>query len=507
MKLNADIIFERLSKEYPVEMYGQPGEKLLLMQPELYIDKVLRFYENHVYIATVEHLPRRPFIEKNVLLICIGNGPSLAYYKERASVILIRKHVEFYGVYQAVQEIFALFSDWESRVLKLFMEEPSVPGLLQCSYPVFGHPMMVLDSAYNFVASVPENIASFREDSSARLEPEAFLEFLQEKNLNLDVHGALYLDMSGENYLCVNLFDAAGDYTGCFCIDMEDQQYRKGVSSLAEYLAEMLVRCFAVNPSMSNHDKRSLKNILQLTMYERPLSRDQKLLLRTNRSNGPYYCMSVHYINPTERIPVSYICSIFEGIFADSVFFEYNNTLLGLLPSLTISNEDVPDYLMDRLKSVIEEMQLFIGISNEFNDLYMLQTFYRQAEAAIENARFSGQEYGICRFEDHILLEMITNLLGDLPVEVYFPKGFRELMLHDNAGGISYIETLKVFLDENMSYAKAARKLFIHRSTLIERIERIEKELSVDLEDPDQRLRLLLILKALEVERQLRERP
>ena len=51
MKLNADIIFERLSKEYPVEMYGQPGEKLLLMQPELYIDKVLRFYENHVYIA------------------------------------------------------------------------------------------------------------------------------------------------------------------------------------------------------------------------------------------------------------------------------------------------------------------------------------------------------------------------------------------------------------------------------------------------------------------------
>ena len=80
-------------------------------------------------------------------------------------------------------------------------------------------------------------------------------------------------------------------------------------------------------------------------------------------------------------------------------------------------------------------------------------------------------------------------------------------MLHDNAGGISYIETLKVFLDENMSYAKAARKLFIHRSTLIERIERIEKELSVDLEDPDQRLRLLLILKALEVERQLRERP
>ena len=39
----------------------------------------------------------------------------------------------------------------------------------------------------------------------------------------------------------------------------------------------------------------------------------------------------------------------------------------------------------------------------------------------------------------------------------------------------SYLETLKVFLEENMSYPAAAKRLYIHRSTLIDRIARIER--------------------------------
>jgi len=506
MKLNADVLYERLSRIYPVEMYGEGSTKLSLQQPELYIDKVQRFYENHVYIATVEHLPRRPFIEKNAVIICIGDAPVLNYYKERAVVLLIRKHFEFYSVYQSVQQIYSVFAEWESRALKLFMQAPSVEELLRAAYPAFGHPMFVLDASYRYLASVPEGAISLYSDGSSGLDPEAFLDFLKEKDLKLDIHGAILMDMQQSSFLCVNLFDQSAEYMGCLYIDLENQSYKSGEGALAEHLAEMIERSCAANPALIDHDRRSLKEILQLTMYEKPLSRDQKMLLRARHIGGPFLCLSVRNLSHAEAMPVSYLCSIFEGIFEDSFFFEYNNTLLGLVPAIQFAGERIPEYLMDRLKAIIEEMQLSLGISNEFNDLYMLRTYYHQAEAAIENARLCGQANGVCWFEDHILLEMITNLLGDLPVEVYFPKGFRELTLHDDAGGVSYIETLKVFLDENMSYAKASRKLFIHRSTLIERIERIEKELSIDLEDPDQRLRLLLILKALEVERQLRER-
>ena len=71
MKLNAPIIYERLKRKYPVKMYGESTSDMSFSSAELYIDNTLRFYSGHVYLATVEHLPHRPVIEKNVILICM----------------------------------------------------------------------------------------------------------------------------------------------------------------------------------------------------------------------------------------------------------------------------------------------------------------------------------------------------------------------------------------------------------------------------------------------------
>ena len=60
MKLNAYILYERLKEKYPVTLYGRAGKDLSLLAPELYMDGTENFYSNHVYLATVEHLPHRP---------------------------------------------------------------------------------------------------------------------------------------------------------------------------------------------------------------------------------------------------------------------------------------------------------------------------------------------------------------------------------------------------------------------------------------------------------------
>ena len=62
------------------------------------------------------------------------------------------------------------------------------------------------------------------------------------------------------------------------------------------------------------------------------------------------------------------------------------------------------------------------------------------------------------------------------------------------------MNTLRVFLCNSMSYSRTAEELYIHRSTVVDRISRIERELEVDLRDPDTRLQLEIILKAMEIE-------
>ena len=57
MKLNEAILFSRLRRHYDAVLYGTPSTALHLFPPELYLDHCDRLCADHVYLATVEHLP------------------------------------------------------------------------------------------------------------------------------------------------------------------------------------------------------------------------------------------------------------------------------------------------------------------------------------------------------------------------------------------------------------------------------------------------------------------
>lgn len=96
MKINAQILYHRLKRKYPVKIYGEENSNFLYSSPEFYMNNSNHFYANKVYLASVDYLPSRPLIEKNVVLICIGESNHLFYYKERATVITIQKKVDFF---------------------------------------------------------------------------------------------------------------------------------------------------------------------------------------------------------------------------------------------------------------------------------------------------------------------------------------------------------------------------------------------------------------------------
>ena len=61
---------------------------------------------------------------------------------------------------------------------------------------------------------------------------------------------------------------------------------------------------------------------------------------------------------------------------------------------------------------------------------------------------------------------------------------------------MSYLHTLRVYLDNNLSVTKTAAALFLHRSTLLDRLAHITAMLGRDLKDADYCLTLGIILRA-----------
>lgn len=83
------------------------------------------------------------------------------------------------------------------------------------------------------------------------------------------------------------------------------------------------------------------------------------------------------------------------------------------------------------------------------------------------------------------------------PSWVYYPDGLKKLKAHDDgSAGLRYLETLRVYLDNNLSVTKTAAALYLHRSTLLDRLAHITQMLGCNLKDPDFCLTLGIILRA-----------
>ena len=97
-------------------------------------------------------------------------------------------------------------------------------------------------------------------------------------------------------------------------------------------------------------------------------------------------------------------------------------------------------------------------------------------------------------FEDCILPLLLKNATADIPARFFYSEGLLRLAAHDAAAPVSYLDTLKVYLDCSMSVAETARRLHLHRSSLIDRLERITQILDCDLKDPESRLAIQIVL-------------
>ena len=498
MKLSADIIFRRLREKYNVTISGPRSSELHLGRPEFYMEQEEIFRSDHLYLATADHLPSRPVIRRNAVLVCVGDQIRLKYYKERLCVITIHNKADFFRVFQALQEIYDQFDEWERTLNDHLIHDQDIQMILTDSADIFRKQILMIDHAFRLVANTGGEegyAASF--SGSGSLESSDLSTYLDSFDLMTEKRGALKINIGGHKTLCVNLFDRDGRYEGCLFIEQKDD-FPEGEDRLAEYLARTIELALEKNPQVLNSEQSSMKALLKALIEEQPLSASERWLLNASNQKFSFSCILLEYATQKNRVPAGYLCDLFEEVFAQSYAL---NTEAGILCFL---NEKPEEAFRNKLNEFAADMHVCAGISQPFSDLFSVRISYLQAQAALENGKLLDPGKKLYFFSDHALTTMVINSLGDLPAEAYFPAGFREILRHDDSSGVSYLETLKVFLEENMSYTAASKRLYIHRSTLIDRIARIERELKIDLNDHDQKLLLEILLKAVDIEKMIR---
>ncbi len=134
--------------------------------------------------------------------------------------------------------------------------------------------------------------------------------------------------------------------------------------------------------------------------------------------------------------------------------------------------------------ALMEELgvKTVIGISTTARHLRELADRYKEAQVAIEVGRVFESEKSIINYESlglgRIIYQLPTTLCEMFLNEV-FKKNPIETLDDDT------LETINRFFENNLNVSETSRKLYVHRNTLVYRLEKIKKITGLDLREFD----------------------
>lgn len=137
------------------------------------------------------------------------------------------------------------------------------------------------------------------------------------------------------------------------------------------------------------------------------------------------------------------------------------------------------------IESVLHEelgIRCVIGISTNARHLRELADRYKEAQVAIDVGRVFESEKTIINYESlglgRIIYQLPTTLCEMFLNEV-FKKNPIETLDEDT------LETINKFFENNLNVSETSRKLYVHRNTLVYRLEKIKKITGLDLREFD----------------------
>jgi len=132
------------------------------------------------------------------------------------------------------------------------------------------------------------------------------------------------------------------------------------------------------------------------------------------------------------------------------------------------------------------------GIGTPVADLNEWNDSFRQAGQALEMAKRLSENRPLF-FPDLSVYRLLMLIEHSSEVKTFYEELLGPLLSYDN--GEELIRTLDAYFERNGNLKKTANALYIHRNTLLYRLERIQEITGLDLDDPETRLALQLTLR------------
>ena len=197
---------------------------------------------------------------------------------------------------------------------------------------------------------------------------------------------------------------------------------------------------------------------------------------------------AVFLIRQVGRADVAAV-DVLQSMFTDKqqdFILNVNETDIALIKQIN-ANTDSAELL--KIAQNIEETlksELFIktaiGIGTVANHLRELADAYKEAQTAIEVGKVFDTEKSIINYENLGIGRLIYQLPTTL-CEIFLSEVFKKNSI--DSLDQETLFTINKFFENNLNVSETSRRLFVHRNTLVYRLEKIKKLTGLDLREFD----------------------
>ncbi len=146
--------------------------------------------------------------------------------------------------------------------------------------------------------------------------------------------------------------------------------------------------------------------------------------------------------------------------------------------------ESVEQLAVNTIKTLNAESltNVSVGISSIVNNMKDLARAYKEARIALEVGKVFDTDRNPISYENLGIGRLIYQLPTTL-CEIFLQEVFRKGSL--DSLDQETLDTVKAFFENNLNVSETSRKLFVHRNTLVYRLEKIRKLTGLDLREFD----------------------
>ncbi len=190
----------------------------------------------------------------------------------------------------------------------------------------------------------------------------------------------------------------------------------------------------------------------------------------------------VYIVQLQEAADVS-IQHVLQNMFPEQDFvINIDNLNVVLIKSLPTNY--TKDMLTKIAKSIVETIsselmiQVYVGIGSPTDTLQDISRSYSEAQIALEIGRVFESNHYILSYDTlgiGRLIYQLPNKLCELFLEEIFKKESIDVLDEE------IIQTIYKFFENNLNVSETSRQLFVHRNTLVYRLDKIERLTGLDL--------------------------